>query len=134
MGFYGCLHVLHNFNGENGKSDLAEARLHPPVDKFSVVKKQVHAKEVHFWDGIVYSCGRHPHITIVDEGGFVDLNVRKVTSKVLAKEKVEELDLPVQATVKHMKESLIMHKNNVQSKAIHRQRLSKHQGQLLGHQ
>ena len=100
VGSYGWWYVLHNFNGENGKSDLVKARLHSPMVKFSIVKKQVHAKEVHFWDGIVYLYGEHSHITILDEGGVVDLNVRKLASKALAKEKVEELGLPVEATVK----------------------------------
>lgn len=57
------------------------ARLHPPVGKFEVVKKQVLAKEVHFRDGIVYLCAGDSAITIVDEESKVDLNVTRIKSK-----------------------------------------------------
>lgn len=54
-----------------------QTRIHSPLDKFLGVKKQVLAKEVHFSGGIVYLCADDSKITIVDEEGKVDLNVRK---------------------------------------------------------
>jgi len=114
VGSYGWVCFLCNYDETNGKSDLIKARLHSPLDKFVVVKKQVLAKEVHFRDGIVYLCADDSQITIVDEEGKVDLNVGRIKSKAMATEKVVAFGLPVQATVAQMKESLIQHKHSVQ--------------------
>ena len=78
--------------------------MHSPLDKFVVMKKQVLAREVHFRDGIVYLCAKDSLIIIVDEEGKVDFNVRRIKSKAMLKEKVEEFGLPVQDTVAQMKE------------------------------
>ena len=91
-----------------------KARLYSLLDKFEVVKKQVLAKELHFRDGILYLCAEDSQITIVDEEGKVDLNVKRIKTKAMAKEKVEAFGLAVQDTVAQMKESLILHKDNVQ--------------------
>ena len=116
VGSHGWLYFLCNYDETNGKSDLIKARLHSPLDKFVIVKKQVLAKEVHFRDGIVYLSADDSQITIVDEEGKVDLNVGRIKSKAMAKEKVEVFGLPVQATVAQMKESLIQHKHSVQKR------------------
>ena len=53
-------------------------------------------------------------MTIVDEQGKVDLNVKRIKTKAMAEEKVEAFGLAVQDTVAQMKESLILHKDSVQ--------------------
>jgi len=50
--------------------------------------------------------------TIVDEEGKVDLNVKRIKTKAMAKERVEAFGLAVQDTVAQMKESLILHKDS----------------------
>ena len=114
VGSYGWLYFLCNYDETSGKSDLIKARLHSLLDKFVVMKKQVLAREVHLRDGIVYLCAEDSQIIIVDEEGEVDFNVRRIKSEAMLKEKVQEFGLPVQDTVAQMKESLILHKNNVQ--------------------
>lgn len=96
------------------RTDLIKAQFHSPLDKFVVMKKQVLARDVHFRDGIVYLCAEDSQIIIVDEEGKVDINVTRIKSKAMFKEKVEEFGLPVQDTVAQTKESLILHKDNVQ--------------------
>ncbi|CAB4003668.1 Hypothetical predicted protein [Paramuricea clavata] len=85
-------------------------------DTFCVVKKQIQAKEVHFLDGIVYLCGDHSHITILDEGRLMNLDVKKLTSKAQVKAKCKDLDVPLdlQSSVAQMKERLTLHKKNVE--------------------
>ena len=114
VGSYGWLYFLCNYDETNGKSDLIKARLHSLLYKFVVIKKQVLAREVHFRDGIVYLCAEDFQMTIVDEEGKVDFNVKRIKSEAMLKEKVQEFGLPVQDTVAQMKESLILHKNSVQ--------------------
>lgn len=77
---YGWLYFLCNYDETSGKSDLIKTRMHSPLDKFLGVKKQVLGKEVHFSGGIVYLRADGSKITIVDEEGKVDLNVRKIKS------------------------------------------------------
>ena len=86
------------------------------LDKFSVIVKQVQAKEVHFCDGIVYLCGENSHITILDGGAVVNLDVKKLTSKAQTKEKMKDLGLSLgpNATVTQMKTKLALHKTKVE--------------------
>lgn len=120
---YGWLYFLCNYDETRGKSDLIKTRMHSPLDKCLGVKKQVLAKEVRFSDGIVSLCADDSKITIVDEEGKVDLNVRKIKSQAMAKEKFEALGLALQTsvvTVAQMKESLIPHKNSVRKQYTER--------------
>ena len=120
---YGWLYFLCNYDETRGKSDLIKTRMHSPLDKCLGVKKQVIAKEVPFSAGIVSLCADDSKITIVDEEGKVDLNVRKNKSQVTAKEKFEALGLALQTsvvTVAQMKESLIPHKNSVRKQYTER--------------
>lgn len=120
---YSWLYFLCNYDETNGKSDLIKTRMHSPLDKFFGLKKQVLAKEVHFSGGIVCLCADDSKTTIVDEEGKVDLNVRKIKSWAMAKEKVEALGLALQTsviTVALMRESQIPHTNSVKKQYTER--------------
>ena len=95
------LYVLHNFSGETGQGSIV------PTGGQIFSRQETRSRKRGLF--LEWNCEEHSHI-ILDECGVVDWNACKLTSKTLAKEIV---GLPVQTTVKQMKETLLLHKNNV---------------------
>ena len=56
VGPYGWIYVLFDLDSNLG-TKLLKARLHSPVDKFSVVEKDVKATEIHYSSRLLYMCG-----------------------------------------------------------------------------
>ena len=103
MEFHFWLYVLHNFNGETGQGSIV------PTGGQIFSRQETRSRKGGLF--LEWNCEERYPIIILDEaGGAMDWNACKLTSKGLAKDIV---GLPVQTTVKQMKESLLLHKNNV---------------------
>ena len=102
MEFHFWLYVLHNFNGETGQGSIV------PTGGQIFSRQETRSRKGGLF--LEWNCEERSHIIILDEGGVMDWNACKLTSKALAKEIV---GLPVQTTVKQVKESLFLHENNV---------------------
>ena len=94
-------------------SDLLKARLHSPIDKVTILKKQVKATSVHFTEGVVYLCGENSSISVVGENSFLSLDVEKIRTALAAKQALQTYGLPTSGAVAQMKERLWQHKNRV---------------------
>ena len=57
VGPYGWIYVLFDLDSNLGTTKLLKARLNSPVDKFSVVEKDVKATEIHYSSILLYMCG-----------------------------------------------------------------------------
>ena len=118
IGSYGWIYVLYNYADVNRLSDLLKARLHSPVDKVTILKKQVKATSVHFAEGVVYLCGENSSISVVGENSFLSLDVEKIKTAPAAKQALQTYGLLTSGTVAQMKERLWQHKNRLKMSTL----------------
>ena len=93
IGSYGWIYVLYNYDDVNTLSDLLKTRLHSPVDKVTILKKQVKATSVHFAKGVVFLCGENSSICVVGENSFLSLDVEKIKTAPAAKQALQTYGL-----------------------------------------
>lgn len=60
---------------------MLRARLHHPVDKIEVIKKDIDVNEIHFADGVLYMCGEDTPLSIHDENSVMRYNPDKLSKK-----------------------------------------------------
>ena len=81
---YGWIAFL-SFDAKNGSSTLFKARLHSPVDKITVLSKNLKVKQIHCSDGIIYITS--------DKGPIRAIEFSEGTINMISKEKKRKHDL-----------------------------------------
>ena len=81
---YGWIAFL-SFDAKNGSSTLFKARLHSPVDKITVLSKNLKVKQIHCSDGIIYLTS--------DKGPIRAIEFSEGTINMISKEKKRKDDL-----------------------------------------
>ena len=66
VGHYGWIYICYKYDETIGNSDLLKARMHSPIDTFSVLKKNIPVNEVQFNGGMLFLCGNDSKVSFVD--------------------------------------------------------------------
>ena len=107
---FGHILVLFDYDNVNCTSSLLRARLHCPVDKISVLRKNVRANEVHYMGGVAYLCGSRSSISFVEiVAESVVIKGGKDRRKCDFISMLRRFNLNVEGPVKVLKERLVNH-------------------------
>ena len=97
-------------NSQSKRSSLYIAQLHNPVQKITMLLKDIEATKVHCQENVVFLVSMRGPIVIYElENGAVTLNLAKVRKKEEIAELMKEHNLSSHGTVKDMKERLRDH-------------------------
>ena len=81
---YGWIAFL-SFDAKNGSSTLFKARLHSPVDKITVLSKNLKVKQIHCSDGIIYLTSDREPIRAIE---FSEGTINMISKEKKRKEKM----------------------------------------------